>query len=128
MREVSAFPVQRPQTPRPDSRRSRADLMAQALDSPCAVLTPLPHAPPHQMMPRVCSPEAPGVFYLDPFPRCHPHPFPGFLQFLRPLREASLLRAAYPRPRSNSPPGEGLDWERARRSLAQLIENPCLYQ
>lgn len=41
VREVSAFPVQRPQTLRPDSGRSGADLMAQALDSPCAVLTPL---------------------------------------------------------------------------------------
>lgn len=104
VREVSAYPVQRPRTPRPDSRRSRADLMAQALDSPCAVLTPLPHAPPHQMMRGSILLKPLGYFTSILSPSCHhrfpppPPPFPGFLNFLRPLREASLLRAAYPRP------------------------------
>lgn len=89
--EVSAFPGPCPQTPRPGSGQSRGDLMAQAPHSPCNLLHSHP-SPPHipSNVVRVCSYQAPGVFYLDPLTQAAtlppgapppPSPFPGFLQF-----------------------------------------------
>lgn len=74
-----------------------------------AVLCALLHSSPSPSIPsndaRVYSHEAPGVFYLDSSTLPRP-PFPGFLQVPRLLREANLLRAAYP------PPGPSLRRER----------------
>lgn len=99
VREVSAYPVQRPRTPRPDSRRSRADLMAQALDSPCAVLTPLPHAPPHQMMRGSILLKPLGYFTSILSPSCH-HRFPPPPPALSGISE-------FPPPSAGSEPPKG---------------------
>lgn len=75
---------------------------------------------------RVCSLAAPGVLDLDPYPPPRhrpppppPRPLNSFRDFRnppRPLREASSLRAASPRPGSKSPPGARLDREGRRRA------------
>lgn len=106
--------------------------MAQAPDSSGALscFPPPTHEPSNEA--RVCSLAAPGVLDLDPYPPpCHrppppPNSFRDFRNPPRPLREASRLRAASPRPGPSHRRARG--WtEKAGvgRSLAELVEALC---
>lgn len=95
----------------------RGGLMAQALHSPCHLLTP----PYHRLL---CesSYQAPWSFH----PGCHPSS-PSLFQFF--CNSPARLSAAYPHPRSKCVPGARLDQAggRCQVRLGSSRRTPCPY-